>query len=287
MSQPTDLVYDCEAILDLIPEYAFGLSDPEQVRWIEANISRCPEAVAQLQDYRRLQEEMRTSVPEIEPPAQSAARLFAAISAPAAAEAIPSPSMTLRPPAPIPMVPPAPITAPLRLVKRRAIRIAWLVASVAVLVLIITNVYWLTRVADLTQSHDLLAALVSAQNANNAFVLTSTESLHWVRLADPDPDAKTAAFMMWNAQSKIGLLYARGFPGLQPGYKYHVWLTRPDSKTFIGILQVDANGDGALLFNSPEPINNFLWAWVTAQTPEQTSGVPVGDPIVKGTLNAT
>ena len=54
-------------------------------------------------------------------------------------------------------------------------------------------------------------------------------------------------------------------PNLQPGYKYHVWLTRPNERIFMGILQVDANGDGALLFTSPEPINDFSWAWVTAE----------------------
>jgi hypothetical protein len=315
MSQQTDLITDCEPILDLIPEYAFGLTEPEQNQWIEANIARCPEAVEQLTEYRRVQEEMRASVPEMELPVGAGARLMAALAAPAlnvapapAVETAPAPSMFVRPPSPVsstvqsspvPMAPTdpsarasapvsAPVSAPPNRSHRRAVRVAWvavIAAAAAVLALIVTNVYWLTRVADLTQSHDLLAALVSAQNSNNAFVLTSTESLHWVRLADPDPDAKAAAFMMWNAQSKIGLLYARSFPGLQPGYKYHVWLTRPDSKTFIGILQVDADGNGALLFSSPEPINNFAWAWVTAQTPEQDSGSPQGDPIVKGTLN--
>jgi hypothetical protein len=297
MSQRTDLVYNCEDILNLIPEYAFGLTDPEATQWIEANIARCPEAVAQLADYQRLQEEMRAAVPEVEPPPQAGALLMAAIAAPApsytaSAPAL-APSMTVRAPAldsTAPAVPVAPVTAlvekPAK-TSRRALRIAWVAVAAAVLALIVTNVYWLTRVQDLTQSQDLLTAFLNAQKANDAFVLTSTESLHWVRLADPDPDANTAAFMMWNAQSKIGLLYARNFPGLQPGYKYHVWLTRSNERIFMGILQVDDEGDGALLFSSPEPINDFKWAWVTAQTPEQSNGSPVGDPIVKGELNPT
>ncbi|MEP7294347.1 MAG: anti-sigma factor [Chloroflexota bacterium] len=302
MSQPTNLVFECEDILNLIPEYAFGLTDPEQTQWIEVNLSRCPEAVAQLEDYRRLQEEMRTSVPEIEVPVGAGARLMAAAAASVATPVVetataaaPIPSMTVRPPQSDPHIstsPPvsAPVSATPTKSPRRTVRIAWLAgaaAIAAVLALIITNVYWLTRVADLTQSHDLLATLLSAQKSNNAFVLTSTDALHWVRLADPDPAQNAAAFMMWNAESKTGLLYARSFPNLQPGYLYHVWLTRPNDKVFMGILQVDVNGDGALLFSSPEPINDFLWAWVTAQSPEQSTGAPVGDPIVKGTLNPT
>ncbi|MEO8397423.1 MAG: hypothetical protein ABI700_30785, partial [Chloroflexota bacterium] len=155
MSQRTDLVFECEDILNLIPEYAFGLTDPEQAQWIEANIARCPEAVAQLEDYRRLQDEMRMSVPEIEPPQQAGARLMMALareSAPVAAPvAAPVHSMTVRPPASDPHIstsPPlaAPVSAIVAKAPRRAIRIAWLAgaaAIAAVLALIITNVYWL------------------------------------------------------------------------------------------------------------------------------------------------
>ncbi|MBI1258678.1 MAG: hypothetical protein GC204_14515 [Chloroflexi bacterium] len=287
MSPQTDLVFNCEELLTLLPDYAFGLTDPEQTRWVETNIARCPEAVAQLEDYRRLQEEMRASVPEIDVPVGAGARLLARLETEVAAA--PAPSMVLRSSLPesAPLSLPESSSGEIAISPRRRLR--WLGAALAaaVLALIVTNVYWLTRVADLTQSHDLLAALLSAQNANNAFVLTSTDTLHWVRLADPNPDQNAAAFMMWNAQSKTGLLYARSFPDLQPGYKYHVWLTRPNERIFMGILQVDEKGDGALLFSSPEPINDFSWAWVTAQTPEQSSGAPVGDPVVKGELNPT
>ncbi len=162
-------------------------------------------------------------------------------------------------------------------------RAAWLVAAAAVIALVATNFYWLTRVADLTQSADLIGALRSIQS-DSAFVLTNTNSLHWVRLADAQPDdGDAAAFMMWNSQSKTGLLYARSFPELQPGYKYHLWLTRPNERVFMGILQVNAEGEGALLFSSPEPINDFSWAWVTA---EDGSPVDLADvTIVKGELN--
>ena len=285
MSQPTDLVFNCEEMLTLLPDYAFGLTDPGQTQWVEANIARCPEALEQLEDYRRVQEEMRASVPEIEVPVGAGARLMARLEPQVAAA--PAPSMVLRTPLPVS----APLSQPLfpsgetAKPSRRRLRWVGMALAAAVLALIVSNVYWLTRVADLTQSHDLLAALLSAQNTNNAFVLTSTEALHWVRLADPNPDQNAAAFMMWNAQSKTGLLYARSFPNLEPGYKYHVWLTRPNERIFMGILQVDAKGNGALLFSSPEPINDFSWAWVTAQTPEQSSGAPVGDPVVKGELN--
>jgi hypothetical protein len=286
-NKPLDSGFDCDALLDVIPEYAFGFTDAEQTRWVEANLERCPEAAAQLQDYRSLQDEMRTSVAQVEPSAQVGARLMAAITAPAAAAPAPATSMTVRPPAPMPAPAEQPVAAAVPVATpstkpRSRMRAAWWVAAAAVLALVATNIYWLTRVADLTQANDLLTAFRNAQD-NSAFVLTNTDSLHWVRLADDQPDGDAAAFMMWNAQSKTGLLYARSFPELEPGYKYHLWLTRNGERTFMGILQVDDEGDGALLFNSPEPINDFGWAWVTAEDGTQP---PNSAPaIVKGELN--
>ena len=56
---------NCEAVQELIPEYAFGLTPPEQTRLVEANLASCPEASVQLADYREIQDEMRNSVPQI------------------------------------------------------------------------------------------------------------------------------------------------------------------------------------------------------------------------------
>lgn len=272
-NQHADTVYNCDALLELIPEYAFGLTDADQTRIVEANLERCPAATARLQEYRHLQDEMRGAVPQVAPPPNMGARLMAAI-----AEQTPAPA-----PAAAPLQPPALVPAPpvVSAKPRRAIRIAWLVAAAAVLVLVGTNIFWLSRVAELTQSTNLLNTLLAAQTTN-PFVLTGTEGLHWVRLADAqEAGADTAAFMMWNEASKTGLLYAHAFPELQPGYRYHVWLTRPDERVFMGILQVDEEGNGALLFNSPEPIDDFSWAWVTAET---GNGIPDAPAVVKGEL---
>lgn len=269
----TDRPLDCDALLELVPDYAFGLTDADQTRLVEAGLARCPEAAAQLAEFQNLQAAMRASVAQVEPPPALGARLMAAIAAEAPAPAAP--------PA-LPVIPAAPIPHPELVRPRRRLRVAWLVAAAAVVALIATNVYWLTRVADLTQSADLLTAFSSAQS-DSAFVLTNTNALHWVRLANPQSSA-AAAFMMWNSQSKTGLLYARSFPELQPGYRYHVWLTRPNERVFMGILTVDADGNGALLFSSPDPINDYAWAWVTAEN--GAANVDLADvTVVKGELN--
>ncbi len=259
----TNPIDDCSALIELMPEYAFGLTDDDQARLIEAKLAHCPEAAQRLDDFRRLQEEMRASVPQYELPSELGSRLMAAVAAAPAPVA-----------APVPAVLPKP---------RRRGRWAWAIAAAAVFTLVITNVYWLLRVDDLTQTQNLLSALLSAQP--NAFVVTNTTGLHWVRLASTQDQGTASAFMMWNSQSKTGLLYARNFPALEPGKIYHLWLTRGDQLVFAGVFRVDDQGDGALLFSSPEPIDDFTWARVTAETQGSTSATPTGTPLVTGELS--
>src|SRR5260221_7450611 len=124
--------YDCDAIQELIPDYAFGLTDPEETRRVESSLAACPEAANQLADFQRLQAEMRAGVPQIELPAQLGERLMAAIAAP---------TVVAQP-------------------RRHPLRRGWMIAAAAVIALIITNVYWLTRVNDLTRRQDQLISSI-------------------------------------------------------------------------------------------------------------------------------
>jgi hypothetical protein len=196
---------------------------------------------------------MRLSVTQIEPPAYLRERLMTAIAAP------------------------APEAQP-----RRTIPRGWLALAAVIIALILTNVYWLVRVADLSRSRDALAAQLGSE-ANSAFVLTGTNNLRWVRLPPSNQNADSSAFLMWNAESKIGLMYARGFPELAVGKTYQLWLTRGDVRVSVGTFRVDAEGDGALLFHSAEPIDEYTWARITAE-PASGSDQPSGDIVVVGEL---
>ena len=253
---------ECDAIRDLIPDYAFGLTDHEETRLVEANLRDCLDAAEQLEDYRNLQTGMRLDVPQMMPPARLEARLMAAIAAP---ERVAKP-------------------------RRRAINWRWTAAAVAILALVISNLYWFTRVDDLTRRENSLTALLGnqqngdANGQHTAFVLTSTSGLHWVRLPASEKNGDASAFLMWNAESKIGLMYARGFPQLSIGKAYQLWLTRGQERVSVGTFQVDADGKGALLFNCADPIDKYTWARITVE-PINGSATPTGAPIVIGELS--
>jgi anti-sigma-K factor RskA len=275
-NQETDLAMDCAALLELIPEYAFGVTEAEQSRLVEASLPQCPEATALLEEYRHLQDELRAGVPQVEPSPELGTRLMAAVAEPIPfAHHSPAPAVTT--------AEPVEKTSPSK-ARTRTMRIAWVAAAAAVVALVLTNIYWFTRVNALTESQAQLTTMINAQNSGNAFVLTNTDSLHWVRLPDTQ-EGDAAAFMMWNSRSKTGLLYARDFPALEPGYTYHLWLTRPNERVFAGIFTVDEDGEGALLFNSPEPIDQFSWAWVTSESPNDPTPNTTNESIVGGELD--
>lgn len=248
---------NCQDILELIPEYAFGLTDAEQTRLVEANLTACPEAAAQLADYRQMQTEMRAAVPQHEPSPALAERLMTAITAPSVTH--------------------APAQA-----SRRVLPLAWLAAAAAVVALILSNVYWLARVNEYDRRHEALTAQIPVSD-QGAFVLTTTANLRWVRLPPKEENSIASAFLMWNAESKIGLMYARDFPALSTGNTYQLWLTRGEERKSVGTFRVDENGIGALLFQSVEPIDQFTWARITAE-PASGSEQPSSNIVVVGEL---
>jgi anti-sigma-K factor RskA len=256
-----DPARDCDAIQDLIPDYAFGLTSAEETRLVDSNLPSCPGAAGPLSDFRRLQEEMRSSVPQIEPSAQLEARLMAAIATP------------------LPIMPTAAPKAP-----RRVFALGWLAATAAVIALVVTNVFWLTRVNAVMQQNNELSAQILGQSGGQAFVLTSTANLRWVRLPPSQQNGDASAFLMWNGESEIGLLYAHGFPALSVGKSYQLWLTRGDTKVSAGTFRVDEQGKGALLFHSTQPIDQFTWARITDE-PASGSDQPTGTAVVVGELS--
>ncbi len=242
---------DCNTIEEMIPDYAFGLTSPDETRLIEANLARCPGAAARLAEFERLQDDMRETVPQITPPPGLGDRLLIAAGAAAA--------------------------------PRRRLSVWGLVAAVVAALLIVTNGYWLLRTSEMNREYNELVALIESSGQNGAaFVLTSTDALRWRRLSPPE-EADRSAFLMWNAESQTGLLYARGFPEVAAGQGYQLWLGRDGERVSGGVFQVDENGDGALLFRITEPIDQYTRAGITVE-PAGGSPAPTGSVMVNGDL---
>ena len=252
MTEPSQPQVDCTDITELIADYAFGLSTPEEIRLVEANLHACPEATAQLADYQRLQDEMRASVAQVEPSARLRERLITATGT----------STSVKPLSP-----------------RHPPLLTWLAAA-AVIALVFTNLYWFSRFSELTDRQEELA-----EAFESALVVSEsdTEELRWVRLP-PQEDIDSTAVLVWNPDSQVGLLYAREFPVLEPGKTYQLWLNRGEERISAGTFEVDDTGEASYLFHISEPIDNYAWARVTSE-PEQGSEQPSGTVLVAGELS--
>lgn len=241
-----DAASDCDAITELVADYAFGLTSADESRLVESRLPSCPEAASQLADYRRLQDEMRLNVPQIEPPAALADRIMAA----AAATTTPQSSSASQP----------------RITPLNASR-GWWVAAAAVVLLLLTNIYWLTRVSE--PLPEQLATFV-----------VNSEDIRWAKLPAEDENSPAAAFIMWNPGGTDGMMYAENFPRLEAGQIYQLWLTKDGVRTPVGSFSVNEEGEGALLFRAEQPVGSFAWAWITIE-PETGSEQP-SDRIITG-----
>ncbi len=237
-----DAASDCDAITELVADYAFGLTSSDETRLVESRLSDCPEAAVQLADFQRLQDRMRLDVPQIEPPAALGERIMAA-----AAASVAKPRVT-----------PLPTNR------------GWLAAAAAVALLLLTNIYWLSRVNQPVP--DQLATFV-----------VNSDDIRWAKLPAEDEGSPTAAFIMWNPGGATGMMYAEHFPELPAGQIYQLWLTRDGIRTPVGAFRVDDEGEGAMLFQAEEPIGSFAWAWITVE-PETGSEQPSDIVITGGEL---
>ncbi len=252
-----DTTYDCESIQKLIPDYAFGLTSADETRLVEANLDKCAQAAAELADFRRLQDEMRMGVSQVEPPLRLGDQLMEAIAAPKKPEKI----------------------------VQRPLRLSWAVAAAAVVALILTNVYWLVRVnspAPNSSGSESASAQIAVQG-DTTFALTSADNLRWVRLPPAQQNVNASAVVMWNVESEIGLLYVRGFPELAVGKTFQLWLTKGEDRASAGTFRVDEAGNGAMLFHITEAIDQYTWARITEE-PADGSIEPSDQVVVVGEL---
>jgi len=294
MSSQHTPTLDCTAITELIPDYAFGLTSAEESQWVEANLTRCPEAAAQLAEFRLLQDDLRTSVPVMAPPAGLEARLMAAIGdssgvgtrngvsdvQPTVGTPFMASGVKNHPVEPMPL-----ITSVAKTPTRRN---GWIIAAgLAAALLLVTNLYWLVRFNQTQAQLDQIAALLPADlnQLARAFVLPNADDLRWVWLRTGEEDSRTTALMMWDQETETGLLCAWGFPELPPGETYQLWLTPPDSDNLepVGQFRVNDRGIGSIVFNSSHPIDRFTWARVTTE-PESGSQQPSDTTVVHGEI---
>lgn len=262
----------CAEVLALIPAFALGATDPEEARFVQAGLARCPEAAAALADYTALFEQMIFSARPVAAPLPLADRLQAALIARAASVSNRSRKEQQNRP-------------------RRGIRWLWTspalgfaAAALALFLLVASNFYWSRSYNNLATQHTLLQRQLQEQTTLVTFLRAG--HLERLELAAADgglPESR--AIVLYQPASQQALLYAEGFPPLSVDQVYQLWLVQDDTRISGGLFQVDSTGYGLLLIDAPQTLGSYERMGITPE-PAGGSPGPTAPAVVRGAFGS-
>jgi anti-sigma-K factor RskA len=239
---------DHASIEELIPAYALGATDPAESQAIQAHLPTCPDCRALLANYSDLGEALLYATTPMSAPRGTAERLQRRLA------------------------PPPQDVAPAPWWARLGSRLLVPGLAFAVLLLVISNLYWFGRTSglqhQLTEQASLVASLASA----------SAISLH----ADaPAPNAQGVVYA--STKGQLALLCVYGMPELPPDKAYQVWLIKDGKRESGGVFQVSEYGFGFLMVKPTHPLSDYSAIGITVE-PVVGSPAPTSPRVLGGTL---
>lgn len=271
---------DCAEIQALIPAFSIGATDPEETERVLAALADCPEVIAELGDFSRLSEGLLFSLPQQTPPPQLADNLRAAL------EEAPAEKQSFPPVAPAPAQPQTRQKPPQpslwnRLTSGFRPQLAAGFAAL-LLLLIVSNGYWLIRLDTLQNRYN---ALVQQQDAQASFIaFTNPDNLQRIELAAAGEEAPNArAVVVYEPGRDQALLYAENFPPLEEEQVYQLWLIAGETPVSGGLFQLDPQNGGLLVFDAPQALDAYDAFGVTPE-PAGGSPGPTGPLVVLGSF---
>lgn len=232
----------------LIPAYAFGATDAVETRQIAEHLERCDECRGLLAGYRALSDDMLYALPGSFAPARAGADLARNL----ARSGRSGPRASLW--------------------ERMGGRLAWPLVAMALLALLLTNVYWSGRIGRLEEQVAAQVAAVNATSPAPAGVLYA------------DDEASHAAGVVY-APDGMGwvLLCVYDMPPLPEGMAYQVWLIRDGERDSGGLFRVSPKGYGLLLMELTQPLAEYEGMGITVE-PVTGSPGPTSPRVIGGRL---
>ncbi len=216
---------ECEQLQDLLPAYSLGVVDPDEKRWVETVLPRCPDAAAELASYHALGDALALAVPQVAPPAHLHAALMQAAR---------------------PATPPAP-------------RMPRLPLGLAAMLVLIS----LGLLALALRENARLTALVGAQSALLAHF--AGEDVVTFPLADTRENGSAQAVVLCHPDETVAVVRVQDFPALPETMRYRVWLWRDGARTDSGVITVNADGDGTLVVRAPLVLSQYQYMGIVAE----------------------
>jgi anti-sigma-K factor RskA len=239
---------DHEAIEGLIPAYALGATDRDESEAVEAHLPSCAACRGLLVGYRSLGDDLLYAVPAMPAPAGLTERMRRRLAS--------SPNEA----------------KPGAWWARRPIRSFAPVLAALVLLLAITNLYWVNRVNRLEhQATDQAAFLVRLADATT------------VALSADGPAAYAQGVVYRPTDSRLALLCVYRMPALAPDKTYQLWLIRNGQRDSGGLFRVSPDGFGLLVIQPDRPLSEYNAVGITVE-PAGGSSAPTSPRVLGASL---
>lgn len=265
MSQPESnpRILNCDELRELIPAYVAGGIDAREKAQIEASLERCPEAAAELREYIQMTGALLLEPAPVAPPAHLHDQIMRAARGP-----VTKPLTRTQPLRPV--AAPAPRRLP-------AARIWASLAAAALLLLVVTNIFWLAQVNELRDLNADVANLLSEER----LVLASLGVGQSQRVQLRATDGAVAATVLWSPLIERALLYTDQLPPLAPDRAYQLWTIGAEGPLSAGVFQLDDQGIGVLVFTPREALSDYDAIAISSE-PASGSPAPTTDPVAVG-----
>lgn len=239
---------DHESIESLIPAYALGATDPDERQAVQMHLPSCAACRALLAEHRALGDDLLYAVPAMAAPAELTERMRRRL-APARREEKPEPWWA-----------------------RLRFRSFAPALGAIVLLLVISNLYWVRRVSRLEQQAAGQTASLAGLAGAPAIPLRAEGSGGWSQGVVYAP-----------TDGQVALLCVYGMPALPSDKTYQLWLIKDGKRDSGGLFRVTQDGFGLLVVRPDLPLSEYSGLGVTVE-PAGGSPAPTSPRVLGASL---
>jgi anti-sigma-K factor RskA len=232
-------------VLDLLPAYALGSLDSDEVGIVEEHLSSCLICRNESNAFQTAVDQLSFAAPAAVPSSDLRDRLLQRVQA-------------SRP------QPRAPVQVPARSWLERLLPVWSLASLLLVVVLAGSNLFlW--------------------QRFNRLEVSTSPGGMRAVPLIASDPASRATGYVLISADGDSGALVVDGLPSLGESQQYQLWLMRDGQRTSGAVFSTDEKNYGGTRIRAPRSLTDYSSVGVTIE-PTGGSPQPTGPRVLGGTL---
>ena len=234
-------------VLDLLPAYALGSLEAEDLRLVEEHLSSCWVCRNESSAFQTIADQLTFAAPAADPSPDLRDRLVQRVRA--ARSTVQEPAST------------QPRARPWleRLLP------AWGLASLFLIFALAAS------------------SLILWQRVNRLEFATSPGGMRAVPLSPPDSASTATGFVLISADGDDGALVVDGLPPLGESQQYQVWLIRDGQRTSGAVFSTDEKSYGGTRIRAPRPLTDYSAVGITIE-PMGGSDYPTGAQVLAGSL---